>query len=249
MSKLSERMRRAARTEARPVGFTTVATVPQPTMLVIADLSVKDAVGAADSAAGGADALLVPDEVAEAVLQATAGGATPVGVRLPRGNRARVAALREAGADFIVLGEDSAASALMEDGLTYILDVAGEPTDTDLRALDALPVESLLVPAVEGALTIRRSIGLRRFVAFARKPLMLPVSADAESADLEALRELNVLLLLTPASGVSSLRERVAALPPRRRRREESTVGVPMTIIGRPRAEEPDEGDEGHEHE
>jgi hypothetical protein len=244
MSKLSERMRRAARTEARPVGFTTVATVPQPTILVIADLGAKEAAKAADIAAGGADALLVPDEAADAVLKSTAGNGMPVGVRLPRGDRARVAALREAGADFVVLGEESAASALMEDDLGYILEVAGEPTDTDLRALDALPVEALLVPAVDGALTIRRSLGLRRVVAFARKPLMLPVGADADGTDLEALRELNVLLLLAPAPAVSGLRERVAALPPRRRRREESTVGVPLTIIGRPRAEEQEEGDD-----
>jgi hypothetical protein len=247
MSKLTERMRRAARTEARPVGFTTIATVPQPTMLVIADLSAKDATKAADIAADGADALLVPDEAADAVLKATAGSATPVGVRLPRGDHARVAALHEAGADFIVLGEDSAASALMQDDLSFILEVDGEPSDTDLRALDALPVEALLVPAVDGALTIRRSIGLRRFVAFARKPLMLPVGADTEGADLEALRELNVLLVLIPAAAVSGARERIAALPPRRRRREESTVGVPMTIIGQPRVEETDNDDDDHD--
>jgi hypothetical protein len=46
---------------------------------------------------------------------------------------------------------------------------------------------------------------------------------------------------------VSGARERIAALPPRRRRREESTVGVPMTIIGQPRVEETDNDDDDHD--
>lgn len=243
MSKLSERMRRAARTEARPVGFTTVATQPQPTMLVIADLTAKEAAKAADHARN-ADALLLAEDTANDAIAAAAGADVAVGVRLSRADRARVTALQEAGVDFIVLGEESAASAMMEDSLSYILEVDGDPTDTELRTLDTLPVEALLAPAVEGALTIRRSVGLRRFVAFARKPLMLPVTGDSDAADLEALRELNVLLLLTPAAAAGALRERVSTLAPRRRRREESNVGVPRIMLGGARVEEPDEDDD-----
>ena len=243
MSKLSERMRRAARTDARSVGFTPVATAPQPTMLVVVEMSGKDTAASVE----GADALLFPDSAPEADLKAAAAGAIPVGVRLTKGDRARVAALKEAGVDFVVLDEESAASALMEEDVCYILQIAGEPSDTDLRALDALPLEGLLAPPVDGALTIRRSINMRRFVAFARKPLMLPVSGEADAADLEALRELNVLLLLAPATAAAGLRERVMALPPRRRR-EGAAVGVPTMVLGRPRVEEPDEDDD-HEHE
>jgi hypothetical protein len=226
------------------VGFTTVATAPRPTMLVVADLSTTDVGKVGELVARGADALLAPDESAEAVLKAVGTGPVPVGVRLVKGDRGRVKALREAGADFVVLGEESAASALMEDQLSYILEVAEAPTDSDLRALEALPVDALLAPPVDGALTIRRSIVLRRFVAFARRPLMLPIPPDTDTADLEALRELNVLLLLVPAAAAADVRERVAALPPRRRRREESSVGIPIGVQIRPRVEEAGEDED-----
>jgi hypothetical protein len=228
MSKLSEQMRRAARAESRPVGFAPVATAPRPTLLVIAETAAAGVAKAAESA----DALLLPDDAGDDAIKAAAKNGMPVGVRLARGDRARVTALREAGADFVVLTEDAAASALMDEELSYILDVPGEPSDTDLRALDALSLEAILAPPVDAALTIKRSIGLRRFVAFARKPLMLPVDAAIDAADLEALRELNVLLLLTPAAGAAALREKVAALPPRRSRRGERAVGVSSLMLG-----------------
>jgi len=239
MSKLFERMRRAARAESRPVGFTTVATAPQPTMLVIAEATAKEAAKAAE----GADALLLPGD-ADAAIKEHAKGSLPVGVRLAAGDRARVAALREAGVDFVVLDDESAASALMEEDLSYILEVPGEPTDTDLRALETLPLEALLVPPVEGPLTIRRSIGLRRFAAFTRRPLMLPADGSIDGADLEALRELNVLLLLAPASAAAGLRDKVAALPPRRERRTGGRTGASAIGLGVVRVEEHDEDED-----
>jgi hypothetical protein len=242
MSKLSERMRRAARAESRPVGLVVTATAPQPTMLVIAEADAKEAAKAAENA----DAVLLPESAGDAAIKEASKGAVPVGVRLAKGDRERVAELRAAGIDFIVLTEESAASALMDEEASYILDVPGEPTDTDLRALDALPLEALLAPPVQGPLTIRRSVNLRRFVTFARKPLLLPVNGQIEPADLEALRELNVLLLLTPAADAAGLREKVAALPPRRHRRAERGVGMPSFMFANARVEEPEE-DEGEE--
>lgn len=243
MSKLSERMRRTSRAESRPVGLVVTATAPQPTMLVIAEAGAKDAAKAAESA----DAVLLTEDAGGEVIAAAATGGLPVGVRLARADRARVAQLREAGVDFLVLTEDAAASALMDEEISYILDVPGEPSDTDLRALDALPLEAILTPAIDTALTIRGSINLRRFVAFARKPLMLPVAPSIDAADLEALRELNVLLLLVPATGAATLRETVSTLPPRRHRRTDRGVGVPSLMFGNARVEEP--GEDGDEEE
>jgi len=246
MSKLSDRMRRAARAESRPVGLVVTATAPQPSMLVVAEVTAKDAAQAAATA----DAVLLPEDAGAETIKAASAAGVPVAVRLPKGDRERVKTLREAGVDFIVLTEDAAASALMEEELSYILDVPGEPSDTDLRALEALQLEAILAPPVDAGLTIRRSIGLRRFVAFARKPLMLPVSGDIGAGELEALRELNVILLLAQGDSAAQVREKVAALPPRRdRRRDGGGAAVPSFFFGNTRTvEEPDE-DEDHEHE
>ena len=245
MSKLSEQMRRASRAESRPVGFTAVATAPQPTMLVVAEAGVDDAAKVAKNA----DALLLPEGASDAAVRAAAAAGVPVGVRLAKGDRAQVAALRGAGVDFILLTEEASASALMDEEVSFILDVPREPTETDLRALDSLPLEAVLAPPIDAALTIRHSIGLRRYVAFARKPLMLPVAGDIDAADLEALRELNVVLLLAPASAAAALREKVTGLPPRRRRRTERSVGVPSFILGNSHVDELDKDDDDHDHD
>jgi len=245
MSQLSDRMRRAARTEARPVGLVAAAKTAQATMLVVADVSAADAAGVTAAAA---DALLFAEDSAESALTIAAKLGVPIGVRLTSGDRARVAALRAAGADFIVLSEECAASATMDQEMSFILELAAEPSDTDLRALNALPLEGLLAGAVDGLLTIRRSLGLRRITTFVQRPLMLPVSDETSVADLEALRELNVLLLLAPLASAAALKERVLTLPPRRRRREESAVGVPTTLFSRAAMAPPDE-DGDHEHE
>jgi hypothetical protein len=245
MSKLSERMRRAARPESRPVGLVVTASAPQATMLVVAEAGARDAAKVAESA----DAVLLSEDAGADAVKAAVAAGIPIGVRLPKGDRGHVAKLREAGADFFVLSEDAAASALMEEEVSYILDVPGDPTDTDLRALETLQLEAILAPPVDAALTIRRSIGLRRFVAFARKPLMLPVSADIAAPELEALRELNVMLLLAPADVAAGLRDKVAGLPPRRQRRGEGgNVGVPSFFFGNTRTvEEPGEDDHDHD--
>jgi hypothetical protein len=241
MSKLSDRMRRAGRAESRPVGFTAAATAAQPSMLVVAALAAGETAG--DTTA---DALLLPEgSTPEAVTAAAAAGA-PVGVRAPKADRATVAALREAGADFFVLSDEAAASALTDEDASYILEIDGERTDTELRGLDGLAIEAVLAPAVDGALTIRRTINLRRLVAFTRKPLLLPVDPGMDAGDLEALRDMNVLLLLTPSAGVAQLRERVLAIPPRKRR-DRSPVGVPTTLLTRSSMQTPDEDDGGEE--
>ena len=71
MSKLSDRMRRAARAESRPVGLVVTATAPQPSMLVVAEVTAKDAAQAAATA----DAVLLPEDAgAETIKAASAGG-------------------------------------------------------------------------------------------------------------------------------------------------------------------------------
>lgn len=246
MSKLEDRMRRAARTEPRPVGFIAKPTQAQPTMLIVADCA--SAADAAAAATAGADAVLLAAGAKDDEIKTAVATSVPVGVRLPKGDRARVTALCELGVDFLLVGPDAHASVLLEEKLAYLATVESGMSDTDLRTMDTLPLDALLAPSVDGNLTIGQSLSLRRITAFVRRPLALTVTAKVTAADLEALRDLSVMLLLTAPDAVAAVKEQVAALPPRRRRSQEA-VGVPRIMMGGRAMPEPDEDDHDHDHD
>ena len=241
MSKLSDAMRRALRREARPIGFAASATRPIPTMLLLA--RVQGAAEAGEAAAQGADA----------VITTSAG-------HLPRGTdaaiwgtealvegRAGARALREAGADFLVFADDATdASVLLEEDLGFIMRISLDAEDTFLRTVESLPLDALLVPGLEGALTVRRTLDLRRLTAFARKPLILPVTPAIDGTALEALRDCGVIgAVVEGAAGAAALRPKIDALAPRRRPKDGRSVSVlPGGAVAVTHVDEPDEPDE-----
>jgi hypothetical protein len=239
MSKLAEAMRRALRPEARPIGFGIATAPPNRTVLLLARV------------AGGAEAGQVGG-AADAFITSTTDGA-PAGGTLLWGAEAAVAgragarALREAGADFLIFDDATTdASVLLEDGLGFIMRVDFEASDTYLRSVEGLPLDALLVPGLDGALTVRRTLDLRRLTAFTRKPLILPVRPDIDPTHLEALRDCGVLgVVAEGAEAVAALRAKIDALPPRRRTKDGRAVSLTLRTTGTSvTVEEPEEPDD-----
>lgn len=242
MSKLADAMNRATRREARPIGFTATAIKPNPTMLLLA--RVSSATDAADAAANGADAVIVTSDDR---LPRESTGDIFWGTGAPVSGRDAARSLREAGADFIVFDDATTdASVLLEEDLGFVMRIDLDASDTFLRTIDTLPVEALLAPSLEGALTVRRTLDLRRIAAFARKALVLPVPAAIDAAALEALRDTGVIAVVVDgASEVKVLRATIDALPPRRRAREAATSAVALPAgIGVTQIREPHEPEE-----
>jgi hypothetical protein len=160
-----------------------------------------------------------------------------------------VAALKEAGADFLVFdAEATSAEALLEPEMGYVLALSGEPTDSFLRALDAFPLDGLWVHDWRGPLTVHRQIELRRLHLLSRTPLSVPVRPDIGPAELECLRDAGVVAVAVNGTEAGTwqqlgdLRQAINGLPPRARRREERPeVVLPIGRELAPQVEEEEE--------
>ncbi|MBI2914080.1 MAG: hypothetical protein HYY03_09180 [Chloroflexi bacterium] len=227
MSKLADLIRKASRVEAAPMGFgARAARKPAPAILCLVRLSAGDAHKAAEAAGKGADAVLLegvdPGKLKE---QAQKAGAVVLGVHLLKPDRAAVNALREAGADFVVLDPQAApAESLLEEGIGVVLTLARDTADTTLRLLADLSLDALLVAPPEDPLTVARALELRRLSVLSRLPLLRELPSDVDSSRLQALRDAGVAGVIIEGRTLDrlpSLRRAVDALPPRGRRREE----------------------------
>ena len=250
MSKLAERIRRASRTEPAPLGFAAAAARPKaPTLLTIVRLSSNEANKVPEAVSNGADIVLMEGIDASKVSD-TAGkaGEALLGVQPDKVDRQRIAALRDAGADFVVLDSDSApAEALLEEKVGFVLSLEAEPEDTTLRVLGELGLEALIVPAPASPFTVRQLLSLRRLSALAHTPLLTEVKHDAEASYLQALRDSGVAGVIVDSGAIGrlgNLRERIAALPARGRRREERADAVLPAGVGAASHDHEDDDDE-----
>jgi hypothetical protein len=130
---------------------------------------------------------------------------------------------KDAGFDFVAFDPDRTAStAVLADDIGYVLCLPKEASDNDLRALEGFQLDAIDIGKIEGALTVRRQMDLRRIFAFARKPMMAHVSSDIASRTLQALRDTNVLVVAAEQAGdIEKLRAAIDALPPRTRRKDD----------------------------
>jgi hypothetical protein len=220
MSKLSDRIRRAARPDPAPIGFGTMSRTQTPSMLTVVRLG-GDVAKASDAAQAGADAVIAEGDPAK-LKDAPA----IVGVKPGKADAAAAAALRDGGADFLVLEPASAlAESMLDDKLGFVLELRDEIDDTHLRLIGELSLDAIIVPAPAPPVTLARLLEYRRIGALARAPLLAEVGPDIDAALLHVLRESGTAGVIVDASGLGGLgglRERIASLPPRGARKRDS---------------------------
>ncbi len=247
MSKLSEKIRRASRREVSPLGFGVAAgrDRPRPTLLCVVRLPGDQAKKAAEVVAKGADAVILDGADASQVRQwAQEVGEVALGVRAAKADRAVVASLREGGADFVVVDAESPAEVMLEEKVGFVVSVAGEASDTALRVLESLPLDALVLPSSDGALTLRRWLELRRVSLLSRTPLLMEVAPEASVSQLQALREAGVVGVMLDGrflEKLPSLRASVEALPRRGRRREDRAEAILPAAVGSAAEEDEEE--------
>lgn len=222
MSKLADRIRRASRVEPAPFGFAAAAArTVSPTLLLVVRLGgdlgkVKDAIDK------GADAVIVETDAGKLQGAKIPDGAI-VGVVVGSANRTDVSALREAGADFLVIEESSAAETLLDDKIGFVMSVSSETEDARLRLLGDLSLDAILTAAPTPPLTVARVLDLRRIAGMGRAPLLVEADAGADASFLQVLRESGATGIVVPASDVGKievLRERIASVPVRGLKKE-----------------------------
>lgn len=250
MSKLADLLKRSARSAPGALGFGASTPKKTATMLLVALVGERWARAAGEAVTAGADAVLLTGtpgekELAEAVAAADG---RPCGLLDPRAGAEAMAALRQAGLDFLTLGAEAPASALLDEELALLLHLDEELTDIELRTLDSLSLEAIYVERANGPLTIRRQMELRRVSGLARKPLLLAVQSDIEEQELLSLREAGVVLVALDlrergaADALRRLRGVIDGLPPRRSRSDErAAVIVSQVASSAPEEEEEEE--------
>lgn len=232
MSKLSDLIRKASRPEPAPLGFAArAAGAGKPTLLVIVRLSSGDAGKADDATKKGADALIIEGADAGRVKDTIAkAGSVVLGARPSHSDRRAVAAVRDAGADFVILEPESAsAEATLEEKIGFVIDHRGDADDTGLRLLGDLGLDAMIVPSPPERLTLAELLKVRRIAALTRVPLLIAVKHDSEPGYLHALRDSGVSGVIVDSSAIGKLgdlRARIESLPARGRRREERAEAV-----------------------
>ena len=218
------------------MGFGAIARKLSPTMLLLARLPASEAKRLTQAAQQGLDAVLFDaGSFSDLKDEPKNAGELPVGAMLSsvRGDDAK--AFAEAGIDFLAFDSASTpADLLLDEKLGFVLALTGEPSDSELRVLEGLPLDALLAPPLSTTLTVSTQLGLRRLAFFSQRPLLLEVPPDIPSSQLQSLREAGVIGVLVDGKSawgnLPEIRARIDGLPVRRPRR----VDRPDAILPRP---------------
>lgn len=239
MSKLADKIRRAGKVEAGPIGFGVVAERrPSPTLLCLLRLDKDQAKKVGDTA----DAVIITGLEAGKLGDALQKlGDVPVGLRAEDAQRATVAAAREAGADFVLLDEESSAEVVLEEKVGLVLRLGTQAGDTELRALAGLALDALEIAPIGEPFTVRRLMELRRLSLLSQTPLLVEVTPEIGPSRLEALRGAGVAGVILDgksADKLSALRRVILSLPARGQRREERVDALLPSHTAVPAVEE-----------
>lgn len=245
MSKLSDKIRKVTRLQSLALGFGSARNAVEPTMVLAA--TARDPQAAEDLSRRGADVVIV-DVAAEGPGSGMSNNGAVVGARIAGRTDNEAKSYKDAGYDFVVFNPDeAAATALLEENIGYVMAAPADLTDTEWRTLEAFQLDAIDIGAIDGAMTVRRQIDLRRILGMARKPLMASVSADISVAALQVLRDTNVVVVVAAdAAAVEKLRKTIDALPPRSRRKDMDDRPLPLV----PQSVSVGDGDEPeHDHD
>jgi hypothetical protein len=219
MSKFIDKLKRISQAGLQPMGFRTVAPVPQKSrMLLVATLAQVDIDRLTDFVAG-ADAGLL------SIAKLSSGAKTlkqicrvmsdiPWGGWLKGTGREGIGQVVEAGCDFVVFPAANTSLALLQNEmLGKVLEVEPELDPSLLKAIDDLPVDAVLVAAEEEDyfLTWHHLMLFQRCTDLLTKPLLISVPPGVVDSELQALWEIGVGGVVVKA-GVGQPEGRIAEL-------------------------------------
>ena len=227
MSKLADKIRKALKFDAAPLGFMAAKAAPEATMILCG--IARDAKDAAELAKRGADAVIIGGNGKAARAEDTGHADTAIAGAWIEGE-ADASQFKQAGFDFVAFDPDRTAStAVLEEGIGYVLALPLDASDNDLRALESFQLDAIDIGKVDKTLTVRRQMELRRISALTRKPLMAHVAGDITGPSLQALRDTSVMIVASEHGGdIEKLRKAIDELPPRSRRRDDGDRPTPL---------------------
>ena len=255
MSKFLERLEQISRGAPTPLGFGAPRARKTPGMAMVGLVSGAHAEGIGLLAGLGPDAALVSgvdDPPALKKLTQSLGSETPWGARVSSLSEEEARAYEEGGCDLLAFSlRGTSVAAVGSEEMARILCVDPDIEADQLRAVDALPVDVLLlsVPGLSASWTLEDLAVVARVSRRVDKHILLEVSQPPGAKELEALRNTGVNGLVVDVGTVdsASLAELKAALldMPRQRfpRKERAAALLPSSAFfpgNAPAKEEPE---------
>lgn len=245
MSKFIEKLKNHTQKVPAPLGFGKAPVQEKPRMLVAAYISDANIENLADCVNGADVAVLATDslgslaealpKLSKAVSEIFWGG----WLKNPQPGKTDTKTI---GGDFLIF---SPATSLFETPakLGRILEIDTSITDTQLRAIDDLPVEAVLFTGNPKVLNWQYLITLQRLDNMLAKPLLAVVSSDVTVLELQTLWSVGVDGVVIEASTGGKLKELreeiekvVFPLP-----RKSKKVDVMLPMVNPASSEESDE--------
>ena len=258
MSRLIDKLNRVSQTVPQPMGFTVAQPVsPKPKLLLIASLTQVNVDGLADYVAGADGGLLHMHQSSEAkALQEVSQAISniPWGVWLRDSGQPEIKQIMKAGCDFVVFPAAKTSLAILQnEAVGRILEVEASLSDGLLRAIDALPVDAVLIAdelREDYFLTWHHLVLFQRFANLLTKPLLVSIPSNVTANELQALWEAGVdgVIVEVEAGRVSKLRQAIDKLtfPSQRKRGKAEALlprigGEPSTVTMEEEEEEEEE--------
>lgn len=245
MSKLREQIQDTYQSHSAPLGFTSHSQGKDKQSFVLVLAEVSDTSAASTAVAAGVDALLYNNGQDSLPAIVEAAGEIPVGARLAAATNDDITQMIKAGIDFLVFDvEQTEATALLNEELGHIAILTNANTsDDDLRLLQPLELDALLIPSSKDTLSVHDQLLTRRIAELTHKPLIVPVTTDISSNTLQVLRDAGTPIVLTSNTNISALEHLVANTrdvpPPREPHTERPSPLLPTAPP--PVLEEPEE--------
>ena len=229
MAKLNDLIKRATRPDPNQMGFGASARKSQPSVLLVALVGDHWSRAVSDAIAAGATVIVLQGKPGERDITdaVAAAGDAPVGVTLNDSSMDVLPKLREAKVDFVLVGPNAPAAALIEEELAIVLQLREELSDVQLRSLEPWSLDAIYVDREVASATIMKALELQRVGGLARKPLLVPLPVDSTKDDLMALRDAGVAMLAVDTKergaldSLKKFRETIDALPRRRPRKDD----------------------------
>jgi hypothetical protein len=260
MGKFLDLMERIVNGSPAALGFGAARATKVPSMALIALVSRHHAAGLKAVAGLAPDAALLSGLKGPAALGElkSALPTAPWGVRTDGLGESDAQEYREHGCDLMAFPlQGTTAAALDGEDVGRVLCLEPGIQEHELRAIDTLPVDALLVnmTAVSGPWSLQDLMAVGSISRRASKYVLVAVSQPPGKKDLEALRDLGVrgLVLDVGAATPEVLKDLKAALlemPRRRPQRKERTAALlPGSVYGGAQAAAPAHEEEEEEEE
>ena len=256
MSKISDRLAKLGQVERTGFGFAARATGTKiPVILVGARIDKPG-----DAGSLSADLFILAPNSAGAAQTSPVKGVDLWGVAVSGGSGDEINSAIKAGADFVVVEDESAPGAVLKDdeiGRGFV--VGNEVTDDRARAIDASPFDFLVLdgPNIAMPMNIRATLDIKEQLARYSRHIFLKLAELPEKLDLEMLRDMGVSALIYDSSSagkvdLAGLRETIGKLGPRKYKSSAGAV-LPRGSGPAPQQEDdfdhPDEPDEDEDWE